>query len=78
MYLLLEKNNIYPKMNQIEELESEVHKTRSELARMSEEYQHQNVSFEELVLKASELTEKCHEVKLANQLKSVIYSSDET
>lgn len=56
-------------MKKIEELESEMLKTRSELAKMSEEYQHHNVSIEELVLKASELTMKCHEVKVVNQLR---------
>lgn len=65
-------------MKQIEELEAEMLKARSELAKMSEEYQHHNASIEVLVLKASELTEKCHEVKLANQFKNIKYKSDET
>lgn len=56
-------------MKKIEELEAEMLKTRSELAKMSEEYQHRNVNIEELVLKASELTMKCHEVKVVNQLR---------
>lgn len=65
-------------MKRIEELETEMIKTRSELANISEEYLHHNVSIEALVLKASELTMKCHEVKVANQLINVNYSSDET
>ena len=56
-------------MKKIEELEAEMLKTRSELAKMSEEYQHRNVNIEGLVLKASELTMKCHEVKVVNQLR---------
>lgn len=56
-------------MKKIEELEAEMLKTRFELAKMSEEYQHRNVNIEELVLKASELTMKCHEVKVVNQLR---------
>lgn len=56
-------------MKKIEELKAEMLKTRSELAKMSEEYQHRNVNIEELVLKASELTMKCHEVKVVNQLR---------
>ena len=56
-------------MKRIEELEAEMIKPRSELAKMSEEYQRHNASIEELVLKASELTMKCHEVKVVNQLR---------
>ena len=65
-------------MKQIEELEAEMLKTRSELAKMSEKYQLHDASYEQLVLKASELTEKCHEVKVANLLNNVKCSSDET
>lgn len=65
-------------MKQIEELEAEMLKTRSELARLSDEYQLHDVRIDALVLKASELTEKCHEVKVANQLTNVKFSSDGT
>lgn len=56
-------------MKRIEELEAEMIKPRSELAKISEEYQRHNASIEELVLKASELTGRCLEVKVANQFR---------
>lgn len=45
-------------MKQIEDLEAEMLKTRSELAEIHKEYQLQKVSFEQLVLKSAELVEK--------------------
>ena len=55
-------------MKQIEELEAEMLKTRSELARMSDEYQLHKEKLGELVLKSAELTSKIHEIKKVHQI----------
>lgn len=55
-------------MKQIEVLEAEMQKTKSELEKMSDEYRLHKASLEELVLKSANLTSMSHEIKKARQL----------